>query len=254
VRISSAWTITEIGRTTGANRKFLFSPAALPSSGKIYLAMTTGDRERPLITNYPYPVLPATGVLNRAYMLVDTFATTGLPFNMDATSIMEDFSAGSTCGTQSAEALGKKGWFINLNAAASTPTANVGEQAVTSSTIFAGLIFFSTNRPVPTPPGACAQNLGEARGYALNLLNASGAADTLNICGGARTGIFVGGGLPPSPVTGTVPVGPDGRPVTIMIGGVQRGGGVSASIGAQRVTPTITQRRSRIYWYTDGDK
>jgi hypothetical protein len=178
---------------------------------------------------------------------------------MDDSSIMQDFSAGSTCGTQSAEALGKKGWFINLNAAGSTPTANVGEQAVTSSLIFAGLVFFSTNRPVPTPAGACAQNLGEARGYALNLLNASGAADTQNICGGARTGIFVGGGLPPSPVTGTVPVGPGGRPVTIMIGGVQRGGAsststVSTSIGAQRVTPTITQRRSRVYWYTDGDK
>ncbi|MCD6041747.1 MAG: hypothetical protein K0R40_1350, partial [Burkholderiales bacterium] len=95
-------------------------------------------------------------------------------------------------------------------------------------------------------------NLGEARGYAVNLLSGSGAADTLGICGGTRSGVFVGGGLPPSPVTGVVPVG--GKLVTVMIGGVQRGGGVSAPIGAQRVTPTITQRRSRIYWYTDGDK
>jgi type IV pilus assembly protein PilY1 len=114
------------------------------------------------------------------------------------------------------------------------------------------LIFFSTNRPVPTPPGACAQNLGEARGYALNVLNASGAADTFNICGGARSNTFVGGGLPPSPVTGTVPI--DDQPVTVMIGGVQRGGGVSTSIGAQRVAPTITQRRARLYWYNDTDK
>ena len=93
---------------------------------------------------------------------------------------------------------------------------------------------------------------GEARGYALNLLNASGAADTQNVCGGARSAEFIGGGLPPSPVTGTVPVG--GKPVTIMIGGVQRSGGVSSPIGAQRVSPSITQRRSRVYWYTDGDK
>jgi type IV pilus assembly protein PilY1 len=84
------------------------------------------------------------------------------------------------------------------------------------------------------------------------VLNASGAADTLNICGGARSNTFVGGGLPPSPVTGTVPV--DGQPVTVMIGGVQRGGGVSTSIGAQRVAPTITQRRARLYWYNDTDK
>jgi type IV pilus assembly protein PilY1 len=254
VRAPGAWTITKIGQTaSGGSRKFVFSPAALPASGKVYLSLASGDRERPLIINYPFPNSPNPGVLNRAYMLVDNFATTGLPFNLDDTSVMEDFSAGSTCTTQSAEALGKQGWFVNLNAASTTgPNTNVGEQAVTSSTIFAGLIFFSTNRPVPTPPGACAQNLGEARGYALNLLNASGAADTLSICGGARTAVFVGGGLPPSPVTGTVPV--DGQPVTVMIGGVQRGGGASTSIGAQRVTPTITQRRSRVYWYSDGDK
>jgi type IV pilus assembly protein PilY1 len=254
VRAPGAWTITKIGQTASTNsRKFLFSPAAFASTGKVYLSFASGDRERPLIINYPFPNSPNPGILNRGYMLVDTFATTGLPFNLDDTSVMEDFSAGSTCTTQSAEALGKKGWFINLNAASTTgPNTNVGEQAVTSSTIFAGLIFFSTNRPVPTPAGACAQNLGEARGYALNLLNASGAADTLSICGGVRTAIFVGGGLPPSPVTGTVPV--DGNPVTVCIGCVQRGGGASTSIGAQRVNPTITQRRSRIYWYNDGDK
>jgi Tfp pilus tip-associated adhesin PilY1 len=249
----AAWTIKKIGQMAGSGgRKFLFSPAALSTSGKVYLSVASGDRERPLITNYPYPVTAGAGVLNRIYVLVDSFATSGLPINMDDTSVMQDFSAGSTCTTPSAEVSGKKGWFINLNAAGTSPTDNVGEQAVTSSTIFGGLVFFSTNRPVPTPPGACAQNLGEARGYVLNLLNASGAADTLAICGSGRSQTFVGGGLPPSPVTGTVPVG--GYPVTVMIGGVQRGGGASTSIGAQRVTPSIIQRRSRAYWYSEGDK
>ena len=249
-----SWTITKIGQTASADaRKFLFSPAALPTTGKVYLALASGDRERPLIINYPYPVTASAGVLNRAYMLVDNFATTGLPVNLDDTTVMQDFSSGSTCTTPSAEASSKKGWYINLNAASTTgPATNMGEQGVTSSLIFGGLIFFSTNRPVPTPAGACAQELGEARGYALNLLNASGAADTLNICGGSRSQTFVGGGLPPSPVTGTVPVGD--QMVTVMIGGVQRGGGASTSIGAQRVSPTITQRRARLYWYTDGDK
>jgi type IV pilus assembly protein PilY1 len=259
VRAPGAWTITKIGQTaSGSSRKFLFSPAALPSTGKVYLSLASGDRERPLIINYPFPNSPNPGVLNRAYMLVDSFATTGLPVNLDDPSVMEDFSAGSTCTTQSAEALGRRGWFINLNAASTTgPNTNVGEQGVTSSTIFAGLIFFSTNRPVPTPPGACAQNLGQARGYALNLLNASGAADTRNICGGARTAVFVGGGLPPSPVTGTVPVtNPDGttQNVTGLIGTANRDGGLSCSTCFNEGRPTITQRRSRVYWYTDGDK
>ena len=138
-------------------RKFLFSPAALPTAGKVYLSLASGDRERPLITNYPYPIVPGAGC-NRAYMLVDSFATTGLPVNLDDTTVMEDFSAGSTCTTPSAEALGKKGWFINLNAASTTdPNTNVGEQGATSTTIFAGLVFFSTNCPVPTPIGACAE-------------------------------------------------------------------------------------------------
>src|SRR5205085_8746751 len=62
---SASWAITQIAYTTGANRKFLFSPAALPTSGKVYIAMATGDRERPLITDYPYPTGSNPGVLNR---------------------------------------------------------------------------------------------------------------------------------------------------------------------------------------------
>lgn len=247
------WTITEVARVTSDNRKFLFSPAALPAADKVYLAIASGDRERPLLENYPFPTTTNPGVLNRGYMVIDKFSKSGTPIDLDGSS-MEDMSAGSSCPTptDNPEARGSDGWYINLNAASSDPKLNVGEQAVTSTIIFGGLVFFSTNRPEVPKKGVCSNNLGEARGYALNLLNASGAADTQNVCGGARSAEFLGGGLPPSPVTGTVPVG--GKPVTIMIGGVQRTGGVSSPIGAQRVSPSITQRRSRVYWYTDGDK
>ena len=55
---TGAWTITKIGQTNTLDaRKFLFSPAALPTAGKVYLSVASGDRERPLITNYPYPVV-----------------------------------------------------------------------------------------------------------------------------------------------------------------------------------------------------
>ena len=251
VLASTAWTITEVARTSGDHRKFLFPPAALPASGKIYLSIASGDRERPLRENYPFPTGTNAGVLNRAYMVVDKFAATG-SIDLDGNT-MEDMSAGSSCPTpvDNPEARGHDGWFINLNATSADPTVNVGEQAVTSSVIFGGLVFFSTNRPQEVTT-ACTNNLGEARGYALNVLNGSGAADTTNICGGARSQVFIGGGLPPSPVTGQVPIG--GKPVTIMIGGAQRTGGASSPIGAQKVSPSITQRRSRMYWYTDGDK
>jgi type IV pilus assembly protein PilY1 len=237
----SSWTLTKVAYTSGAGRKFLFAPGALAAGGRVLVTLASGDRERPLLDNYPY----VQQVQNRAYMYNDTFATTGLPVNLDDPSLMDDLTSGSSCGQ--ATSPGAHGWFFDLN-------NGRGEQAVTSTNIFGGLVFFSTNRPLPAGPSACASNLGEARGYAVNVLNASGAADTQLICGGSRSGVFVGGGLPPSPVTGTVPVGPDGTPVTVMIGGINRGGGVSTPIGAQRVTPIITQRRSRIYWYTDSDK
>jgi type IV pilus assembly protein PilY1 len=238
---AASWALTKIAQTSGAGRKFLFSPSALSAGGQVRLAIASGDRERPLLDNYPY----VQQVQNRAYMLIDTFTTAGLPIDLDDPTLMDDLTAGSVCGQTTSP--GAHGWFFDLN-------NGRGEQAVTSTTIFGGLVFFSTNRPLPAGPNACVSSLGEARGYAVNVLNASGAADTLAICGGARSSAFAGGGLPPSPVTGTVPVGPSGTPVTVMIGGVNRGGGVSTPIGAQRVTPIITQRRSRVYWYTDVDK
>jgi type IV pilus assembly protein PilY1 len=196
-------------------------------------------------------------VLNKAYMLVDdlsvytdisistSFTRVGTAVDMDGASMFNATSTDAGCVQGSAESQGKKGWYFNLN-------NGTGEQGVTSSLIFGGLVFFSSNRPVATPPGACANDLGEARGYAVNLLTASGAVGTEALCGGTRSGIFIGGGLPPSPVTGVVPV--DGVPVTVMIGGIQRTGGSSSAIGSQRVKPTISQKRSRIYWYRDGDK
>jgi type IV pilus assembly protein PilY1 len=109
---------------------------------------------------------------------------------------------------------------------------------------------FSTNRPIPAAAGTCATTLGEARGYLVNLLNGSGAIGVAGSCGGYRSGIFVGGGLPPSPVLGTIPVG--GVPKTVVIGAIQKSGASSSPIGAQQVRPPISSTRKRIYWYMPG--
>jgi len=248
-RDETLWTITKIANTdtsAGGGRKFLFPPAALPAGNKIYLSVTSGDRERPLIGNYPY----VDDVSNRAYMLVDTFASTGLPFNLDDTSNLRDVTSDNTCSTTIADGTtGNLGWRFNFGG---SDVSSRGEQGVTSSIIFGGLIFFSTNKPLPPSANSCDNDLGEAKGYAVNLLNGSGAVGVPGLCGGTRSAIFTGGGLPPSPVTGTVPV--DGKPVTVMIGGINREGGASSPIGAQKVKPTISQIRSRIYWYRQGDK
>jgi Tfp pilus tip-associated adhesin PilY1 len=247
-RAEADWTITKIAYTSGGGRKFLFPPAALPAGNKTFLTITSGDRERPLISNYPY----VDDVRNRAYMLIDTYLTVGLPINLDDPDNLRIVTNDNSCSTtvpNGTAGSGNLGWRFTFGA---DFLGTRGEQGVTSSLIFGGLVFFSTNRPLPTAPGACDQNLGEAKGYAVNLLNGSGAVGVPGLCGGTRSAIFTGGGLPPSPVTGTVPVG--GKPVTVMIGGINREGGASSPIGAQKVKPTITQIRSRIYWYRQGDK
>ena len=235
---AGSWTMYHIARTSGAGRKFLFGPAALTTSDRMFLAFGSGDRERPLETNYPF----VESVANRLYMFVDIYSTSGVPVDLDG-GTMANFTTNTTCTTTLGTSL--NGWFMDLN-------TGRGEQTVTSAAIFGGLIFLSTNRPVPVAPGQCGTNLGEARGYAVNLLNASGAVNTEALCGADRSGVFLGGGLPPSPVVGKVLVA--GSPVTVMIGGIQRSGGASSPIGAQRVRPVLTQKRLRTYWYTHGDK
>ena len=238
----SAWTITKIAQTSSGNRKFLFGAAALVANNNVFLAIGSGDRERPLITNYPY----TTPVTNRFYMFIDKFPIPGT-VNLDG-GTMSNFTANTSCTT--ALAAGQDGWFMDLN-------AGQGEQIVTSSVIFGGTVFFSTNRPVAATPGTCASNLGEARGYAVNLLNASGVIGTGKLCGGGRSGVFTGGGLPPSPVVGTVPVALPGggkKMINVLIGGINLDTGGGSVIGAQEPPVPIKQIRSRIYWYPHGDK
>src|SRR5256885_16223113 len=84
------------------------------------------------------------------------------------------------------------GWFMNLSA------NGLGEQTVTSAIIAAGMVAFSTNRPVPQAQGTCATTLGAAYGYWVNLFNASGGISANGAaCGGGRGSSFDGGGAAP---------------------------------------------------------
>jgi type IV pilus assembly protein PilY1 len=241
-RAPGSWTITKIAYSNTGNRKFLFAPAALVVGLKVYLAVGSGDRERPLRTNYPF----TTPITNRFYSFVDSFTNTAYDLNG---STLENFSSATGCATT--VTTGKNGWYMDL------ADGGIGEQTVTSAVIFGGTIFFSTNRPVPPAIGSCTTNLGEARGYAVNLFNASGVIGTGQLCGGARSGIFTGGGIPPSPVVGVVPVvQPDGtsKPTNVLIGGIDLERGSGSPIGAQEPKVPLKQIRSRVYWYPQGDR
>jgi type IV pilus assembly protein PilY1 len=233
---TSAWVINRVAYTNGAGRKFFFAPALLPAPGnKVYLALGSGDREHPLQSQYPY-----NGVINRFYVYRDDLGSTSAT-NMDDTSAFTDLSNSTTCTTAGVlPSSTSKGWFMNL-------TQNgVGEQTVTSAIISGGMIVFSTNHPVPSAAGTCSTTLGEARGYWVNLFNASGAIGVAQSCGGSRSSIFAGGGLPPSPLAGIVTI--DGKPTSVVIGAVQRGGGASTSISPQLVNPPIPMNRKTVYW------
>jgi type IV pilus assembly protein PilY1 len=257
---AGSWTSTLIAQTTGTNRKFLYAPAVSPgydtSTGKfyVYLALGSGDREQPLVTQYPY----ANPVLNRFYVYFDDITSTTTA-NLDSSTTMQDFTINTNCNTSLViPGSGKSGWFMDLDVCGPgaldncTPGSHTrGEQTVTSAVIVGGFVAFSTNRAIPAQPNVCAPQ-GEARGYAVNLLNASGVigAQPAN-CGGDRSGTFVGGGLPPSPVLADVNI--DGKVVTVGIGVVNLKGGPSSSIGSQRVFQMPPQRRNRLYWRQEGD-
>jgi type IV pilus assembly protein PilY1 len=227
------WTIQKVAYTNSYSRKFLFAPALLPLQGKVYVAIGSGDREHPTAKSYPY----TTPVVNRFYVYVDdptSSTVTNLDLMLDRSNATTD-----TCDTPPVLPTSTdKGWFMDL-------TAGTGEQTVTSAIIQGGMIAFSTNRPI-VDKAACSSSLGEARGYWVNLLNGSGAISTTDgkTCGGVRSSIFVGGGLPPSPVTGVVTI--NGAPQSIVIGAVQRDGSPSTPIGAQKNNPPINPKNSRV--------
>ena len=243
--LPDAWTYRKVAYTAGAGRKFLFAPALLPTQGKVYVALGSGDREHPLQSQYPY-----SDVTNRFYVYLDDLtAAAGTPAtNLDD---MTDYTTATDCSTTKIlPNATTKGWYMDLN------QYGQGEQVVTSALIASGMVTFSTNRPIPPDTASCSTSLGEARGYWVNLFNGSGAINVPGLCGGTRSSAFVGGGLPPSPVkASSVPIG--GKAVSVVLGAVQKGGsgaaGASVAISPQRVRPAIASKRKRVYSYTAGD-
>lgn len=240
------WKFRRVAYTNGGYRKFLFQPSVFPTANSVYVAMVSGDRERPLIGNYPY----TTPVVNRAYVYKDDLTASSGAIDMDgSTFINSTDSSTTTCTSTSLLAdSAKRGWFFSLN------ENGPGEQGVTSALIAAGRVTFSTNRPVPTSAESCGNALGEARGYLVNLFNGSGAiaGTNGNSCGGRRSTVFPGGGLPPSPIIGVVPV--DGIPTAVMIGAPDATGATTTTIGVTKVNPKISNVRTRTYKSINTDQ
>jgi type IV pilus assembly protein PilY1 len=248
------WVMNRVAFTNGSGRKFLFAPALLAApGGQVYVALGSGDREHPLQAQYPF-----MNVLNRFYVFKDNLSSS-VSLNLDDTTRMHDFTYssgdpgpnnatnGTSCSTAGVLPTSTtNGWFMDLN------QNGQGEQSVTSAIIAAGMVAFSTNRPIPQTQGTCATMLGAAYGYWVNLFNASGGINATGpACGGQRDTPFVGGGLPPSPVVAAVPV--DGRVVETVIAAAQLSGGASCGICPQQVKPAIVPTRKTIFWKGSGE-
>lgn len=238
-----SWAIRKVAHTTGGNRKFLYPPALLNTGTKMYVALGSGDREHPLSTHYPV----TAPVQNRFYVYMDDLSVaasataTAVDLDNDAAMLNYSTASGSTCDTTKVTPSSSyKGWYMNL--------PGTGEQTVTSALIAAGMVTFNTNRAMTSSADACTNPLGEARGYWVNLQNASGAigVGTAKTCGGDRSSAFIGGGLTPSPTMATVTI--DGRVTTVAIGAAQRSGGASSGIAPQQVGPAINSQRRAVYW------
>lgn len=204
----------------GGTRKFFYPPDVVVTPTFTAVLAGSGDREKPL----------ATASMDALFTVLDTLGTKGTPASF--TSI-------------TASDLGTVGSTQNQDKGCQIPMSLGGEKIVNAPTTVGGITYFSTNQPSPSS-NVCSANLGIAKVYSAPLFCKTAISQTL-----------VGGGLPPSPVSGTVVVSYTkpgttqtvSKQVPFIIGAPNsKGSGIEGS----KVTPTITPVRTRRYWYLEN--
>lgn len=227
-RIASLGCDTAQSTCNNRNRKFLYAPDVVFEGNTYFLLLGSGDREKPLGQS--------GDVQNHFFMLkdrpeVDTWlsaesATCGV--NMICLNSLLEIDTDAT--PSDSDLSTKKGWYLELNPK---------EQVVTSAITVFGTVTFSTHEPTPPQAGQCSNNLGIARVYNINYLNAAPANGT-----NQRSEMIPGGGLPPSPVAGMVQLD-DGTTVPFIIGSDPS----SPLAGRQPEAPELSGApKGRVYW------
>ncbi len=251
--------IADISGTGNDARKFLFAPDVVPTNNFDAVVAVTGDREHPLFTSDSTPGL-AYNVTNRFYMIKDTVSYDGDPnrsvaheqsravlteadlFNrtvgrcLDANNAPVDCTYNSSTGKYE-DANGTEVTLVDFDGNGDLfdgyyfSFAGAGEKGVNAPVVVAGNVFFATNQPDAVPEDSCTANLGKARGYKVNFLT-----------GDATTNVFVGGGMPPSPIAGLVTIGDETVPFII-------GGEGPSAFDPSTPTLNLDPGRKRTYWY-----
>ncbi|MCC4116824.1 pilus assembly protein [Aromatoleum toluclasticum] len=255
------WSVTHvatIGDWSGANvrnRKFLFAPDVVRVGNYNIVLIGSGNREKPLATS------TAALTKNRFYGFWDEYAVTSgfvtIDDRNDCDAAGDLILSSDTCQLMntsdpsldylpvfSTVATRPRGWVIDLT---DTSATGPNEQVVTTPATVGGFVNFSTFQA--KNKNKCS-SLGTARGYAACFLHGGASCGGPVPAGTARSAEFVGGGLPPSPVTGTVLV--DGKIVPFIIGGKPDAGGGSA-LEVKLPPIPIKKDRVKVYRYKKID-
>lgn len=262
----ATWVVTKVATVadwsdTTKRRKFLYAPDVVTIGDFNIVLIGTGNREKPLQMSL------AAQVKNRFYGIWDNYKLTSSStpvFNTinDSTDCDPAGDAVLKSGCQlmnttdptvsgyltafSASNPLLRGWVVDLE-------NSTNEQVVTSGATVGGLVNFSTFRAGQETragePVSCSA-LGTARGYAACFLHGGATCEDVPPAGTTRSAEFVGGGLPPSPVTGVVEV--NGQIVPFIIGGKppQEGG---SPLDAKLPKIPIKRDRTKVYRYKKID-
>jgi len=223
----------------GNARKFLMGPTVVPYAGFNAVLIGSGDREHPLMSDYPCNN-GVGGVQNQFYMMVDKpLAYPALPITptdlVDVTTGTGTFDLATTTFTSSSGLSSSNGWRFDFSPC---------EQSVNKGLVIGGTVYFGTNTPA-TVKTACETDLGEARGYAVDFLTGNPQPNA------PRSGIYTGGGMPPSPVAGVVDLGGEKQP--FCIGCINTLDAKSSALQGVPITIKPESNRYRSYWYIESD-
>jgi type IV pilus assembly protein PilY1 len=155
------WPSSPIARSDRYGLRFMNQPIAAEVGDNIFIALGSGDRERPLKQNYPYS---DENVENRFYALVDTPLTPSTS-TIDLDTLL-DVSAGLTAsddqGGRAQDVLQYGGWFLDM--------PDRGEQIVNHAAIGGGYVFFNSFQAQGSSEGFC-NDLGTAKAYRVPLFS-----------------------------------------------------------------------------------
>jgi len=214
------------GSSTGVIRPIFTTPSiAKDRNSNLWVEWGTGDKMDPT----------AADAQEKFYAVKDNDRTTAYGI-----SDLENITSGTYTDDAS-----KHGWYINL--------AGSGEKILADSTIFGGVVYFTSYFP-PSGGNPCNQ-AGTGSLYGVNFTTGAGVI-TERDAGGTLTGSLVrsmtiGTGIPTAPVISFKPSGTYAAGASIADLYVTVSGGAGMTAATRRVNfdpPTLSNRTNLLYW------